>query len=289
MRTALQCVRTRVAGLLVSLGLIGCARQMTLPNGPPLAISAQDIRASVFLIGDAGAPRVGGEPVLRALESLLPSAPASSVVVFLGDNIYPRGLPGPGDPDEPEAVRRLTAQVVLSSHVPVVFVPGNHDWDKSGREGWERIQRQGRLVVELSGGRAQVLPSGGCPGPVRLDVDTGLRLILLDTEWWLHPGAKPAEGSTCPQDAEAEVIAALQDELREADGRQVIVVGHHPLLTRGPHGGYFPLVDHIFPLRNLVSWLYVPLPVLGSHYPLVRSRPGSSKSIRNGAATRSSW
>ena len=268
---------------LLLIGLAGCGARIVPAEGPGPMVERSDISATVFLIGDAGAPRPGGEPVLLALEALLATAPDSTLVLFLGDNVYPRGVPDPGDPGAPEAERRLAAQVALSARAPVVFIPGNHDWDKSGAEGWDRIRRQGRLIAEQSGGRARLVPEQGCPGPARLDLGTGLRLLLLDTEWWLHHGEKPGAGSECPEATQAEVVAALQVELAEGWDRQVIVAAHHPLLSGGPHGGYFGVMDHLFPLREVNSALFIPLPVIGSAYPIARSN-GASDQDMSGAA-----
>jgi hypothetical protein len=50
------------------------------------------------------------------------------------------------------------------------------------------------------------------------------------------------------------------------------VVGHHPLASGGIHGGNFGWRDHIFPLRAKRSWLWIPLPGIGSAYPIARRR-----------------
>jgi hypothetical protein len=42
------------------------------------------------------------------------------------------------------------------------------------------------------------------------------------------------------------------------------------MASHGPHGGFFDWKDHVFPLTRLASWAYLPLPVVGSLYPLVR-------------------
>src|SRR5690606_20238853 len=39
----------------------------------------------------------------------------------------------------------------------------------------------------------------------------------------------------------------------------------------GVHGGYYSLKDHLFPLTALNENLYIPLPVVGSLYPLLRT------------------
>ena len=52
----------------------------------------------------------------------------------------------------------------------------------------------------------------------------------------------------------------------------------------GEHGGAFNLGDHIFPLRNMEPWLWIPLPFIGSLYPFARTR-GSRTRISAGRST----
>lgn len=267
--------------LALILLLTACAARI-LPPTSAAPVSRTDVAATVILIGDAGAPKPSGEPVLDALDRVLAGRSDTAVVLFLGDNVYPRGLPDSADPAFPEAARRLRAQVALSREVPTVFVPGNHDWHKSGPEGLERIRRQGRFITRESGGRARLLPVEGCPGPEVVDVGTGVRLVLLDTEWWLFPHEKPGTGSKCATRSEGEVVASLERILMESRGRQVIVAGHHPLATGGPHGGYFPVGDHLFPLRKLHPALFVPLPVIGTAYPAIRGLGISAEDVSGG-------
>jgi hypothetical protein len=48
----------------------------------------------IYLIGDAGNSSEGEvAPALNLLRTKLESAPAESSVIYLGDNIYPHGLP----------------------------------------------------------------------------------------------------------------------------------------------------------------------------------------------------
>ncbi len=203
-------------------------------------------------------------------------------MVFLGDNVYPRGLPAPSHPGRPEAERRLSAQVEAVAHPGVsgYFVPGNHDWARFGRDGWEAILRQEAFIDSVGAGSASLLPGGGCPGPSVLDAGGRLRLVLLDTQWWLHGGPKPRHpDSSCPTDAEAEVMDSLRSALESARDRLVVVAGHHPLSSGGVHGGYFGWRDHLFPLRQLVPWLWIPLPLVGSLYPAARQHGLSSQDL----------
>jgi 3',5'-cyclic AMP phosphodiesterase CpdA len=203
------------------------------------AARADTLETVLYLIGDAGAPNPGGDAVLRALHD--------DLIVFLGDNAYPRGLPPAGSPDRAEAERRLLAQVEVGADTstPTIFIPGNHDWDASGTDGWNAVRRQEEFVERSGVGRVRFDPDGGCPGPVALDVGNSLRLVLIDTEWWLRPTGKPMDpSSACRMDSEAEILEGLGRTIADAGERAVVVTGHHPLATGGAHGGYFRLREH---------------------------------------------
>jgi hypothetical protein len=238
------------------------------PPEPPLA----EVDVSLLLIGDAGAP-VADDPVLRALSRALAEDPLRRRAVFLGDNIYPRGLPADGARGRRDAEARLDAQLeaVRRGGGRAVFVPGNHDWDLDGPAGWQAVRRQASYVEGQGGPGIRFLPRDGCPGPAVADMGESLRLIALDTHWWLHDGLRPTHPtSSCAADAEDEVQAALAEAIATAGDRQVVVVAHHPLESGGPHGGHFGWKDHVFPLRAWKSWMWVPLPGMGSAYPLAR-------------------
>jgi Calcineurin-like phosphoesterase len=276
-------VKLRLAALLAVAwlaGLLACMggpRPVTAPVPVPVPGS---VTHTVLLIGDAGAP-APGEPVLAALEQAASGAPSRTTVVFLGDNIYPAGLPAEGHHGRAEAERRLDDQVdaVRDTGARVIFVPGNHDWDNGGPDGWEAVKRQQKRIAQRGGPNVALLPPGGCPGPEVVDVGERLRIVALDTQWWLHEHDRPAgRASGCATGSVAEVIASLRDALR-VQGREVVLVTHHPPASGGPHGGNFGLKQHLFPFTETIPWLWLPVPVIGSAYPLVRQAGVVSQDI----------
>ncbi|QQS37549.1 MAG: metallophosphoesterase [Ignavibacteriales bacterium] len=234
-----------------------------------------EVLSRILLIGDAGAPaETGEEPVLNALTMQASIIPEKTQIIFLGDNIYPRGLPDDGDPERADAERRLVQQIYVAekSKAGGIFIPGNHDWDKDGEAGWGRILNQQKFIDGLNLPKIKFSPKAGCPGPEVFDINSKVRLIILDTQWWLHQYGKPeASDSVCYPCTEDEIIASLDSGIQSANGRFVVVAAHHPLETYGHHGGYFEWKDHIFPLRHINENLWIPLPVIGSLYPLLRN------------------
>lgn len=262
------------------VALTACRSGPQVVTPPVPEPDSASVQARVFLIGDAGAPKPG-DPVLEALAAEVRSGTAPATVVFLGDNVYPVGIPEEGDADRAEAERRLMAQVdvVRGTGARTVFLPGNHDWGNSATDGWERVLRQQALVAAAGVPNVAVLPRDGCPGPELVPVTAELRLVVLDTQWWLHPYAKPTDpASGCTADAPGEVTARIR-QLVASDSGWVGIVGHHPMVSGGVHGGHFSVLDHLFPLRALKSWLWVPLPIIGSAYPIARASGISNQDL----------
>ncbi len=275
----MSATRVRIAVMLAAaLALLGAS-----PTPRPV-LPAQDVEQTLILIGDAGKPAPGGEPVLKALSRELSREPERTTVVFLGDNVYSEGLPPPEAPDRAEMERRLDTQVdvVRLAGVRAIFVPGNHDWAAEKPAGWDAIRREVARVDSRGAPKVEMLPKGGCPGPVVEDTGSRLRLVLLDTQWWLHSHAKPQPPiSGCAQDTEDAVLAALHAALQTAGARQVVVAAHHPLASGGPHGGYFSFRQHLFPLTDRNKKLWIPLPLIGSLYPFARLRGASRQDLTN--------
>lgn len=174
----------------------------------------------LLLVGDAGDPNPAGEPTLELLTNRVNLLPNRTTVVFLGDNIYERGMPDPIKPAEvaadtakdiadevlpgvfasrQQAERYLNAQidVIRGTAARAIFIPENHDWDQFGTQGWSRVLNQEEYLrnVATDGVDVALLPSGGCPGPV--DVPLGRRgeLLILDTEWWLETRRENPDGT----------------------------------------------------------------------------------------------
>ena len=220
------------------------------------------LRYRLLLLGDGGAPKPD-EPVLQTLREWAEKDATRTSIIFLGDNMYPEGMT---ERKKHEATERLTPQlaVVETSGAHGLFIPGNHDWAKGKAEGLRAVLAQEKFIDDALSGESNFLPPGGSPGPVALDLpktNPAVRLIVLDTQWWLHQHEKPKKA---PEKVIAELVALLETEL------PVIVVGHHPLESYGSHGGFYDWKAHLFPIRFMKKWFWIPIPIVGSAYPYAR-------------------
>ena len=152
-----------------------------------------DIRHTVYLIGDGGELDTIGQNGISLLKHHLKNEINNSSVIFLGDNAYPRGLPVEGHKDRERGELALLEQIKIVENYTgkTFFIPGNHDWDYWSKGGWESIKRQEMLIEEELNRGNTFLPDLGCPGPVEIELSRDILLVIIDTQWWLHKFEKP--------------------------------------------------------------------------------------------------
>jgi hypothetical protein len=257
------------------------------------------LKYSVFLVGDVGNPdKVRQEPTLKLLQqkiyhmdtlassdtTFVNNSHPEDVVIFLGDNIYETGMPKPDAADRKEKERRITEQmkVVKDFKGKTIFVPGNHDWNESFPGGLAAVLREEEFVEKYMGDKDVFLPSNGCPGPIEVQLNKDLVVIVLDTEWWLYRWEKPiAPDNGCTAGSRLEIIQQIEDILLRNRGKNIVFAEHHPLFSNGMHGGYYTMKDYLFPLTLVRDNWYIPLPVIGAIYPLMRQYGVSREDLSN--------
>ena len=250
-----------------------------------LQVMGQDVplKMRIYLIGDAGEMENGHHPVVEHLRSALDENPkVPTHLVYLGDNIYPLGLPPFEAENRAEAEKILNAQLDIWTDLPgkIWMIPGNHDWEKGKSDGWNAILRAEKFVQEnYPEDQVHWVPESACPGPKAIPLDENTLLIALDSQWWLHANAKPGNDSDCEFKTEEEIIAAIAYLLEENQDKVVLFAMHHPMRAYGPHNGAYSWKDHLFPLTAAKKNLYIPLPIVGSIYPLYRTWFGDIQDI----------
>ncbi|HEX7847712.1 MAG TPA: metallophosphoesterase, partial [Chitinophagaceae bacterium] len=255
--------------------------------GLSVSVSAQQdtILQRIVLIGDAGALTNGHHPVAEAVRKYI-KLDSKTSVVYLGDNLYRAGLPDDQSIYYSEGKAILDAQLSVadSTDAKVFMLPGNHDWENGGRGGYDAIVRQ-QQYVDLLFGRQNVyfFPKDGCPGPEEISLGNDVTLIIFDSQWWIHPHEKPGIESDCDCKTTDELVTRLEEIVARNAKKLIILACHHPFKTNSVHGGFFTFKQHIFPFTDIKKNLYLPLPVLGSIYPIARSVFGSPQDLSHPA------
>ncbi len=237
----------------------------------------------IFLVGDAGELRGSTQPVIDWLTKNVDWDNDKNTIIYLGDNIYPLGMPMQGEPSYKESKRIIDYQInlVKGKKAKAFFVPGNHDWKNGKLGGWEQVSHEEDYINSRGLKNVQAWPIYGCPGPEAIELSDKVVLALMDSQWWLDVHEKPGLESSCDTKSEDEIISSLK-EIADAHPDQLLIVAmHHPLYSHGVHGGDYTWKHHIFPLTEYFPHLYIPLPILGSIYPITRGIFGNLQDTKH--------
>ncbi len=224
-----------------------------------------------FLVGDAGnADEEQSKKVLEILKSKLDSASENSTLLFLGDNVYPNGLPDTLSQDRKIAEAKLDMQIDLSKNFKgkTIFIPGNHDYYSNGVSG---LKNQEDYVNKKIGVKKSFLPKNGC-GIDDLNINDNLAMIIIDSQWYLEDwDNNPTINENCSIKSREDFFTEIEDLINKFQDKTIIIAIHHPLMSNGTHGGQFSLEKQLFPLESKI-----PLPVIGSLINYLRKNSGIS-------------
>ena len=222
-----------------------------LPSSHIAEAPASEIESVIYLVGDVGDAIWERSPLPHRLAAEVEAwsgrlARDSAVaVIFLGDNSYPKGLRM-----EPlyfaadSAHLQAQADVFAGRNARAykafgLFIAGNHDWGHMpGNAGEARLRNQEQFFARrrAQGVRVELMPKAGAPGPGAVNVGRRIKILLLDTAWWLLSADREEKARTMGRLTQL-MVAARQE------GRAIIMVAHHPLKSASVHGGMISLTS----------------------------------------------
>ena len=248
--------------------------------------SGKEIVHQLYLVGDTGEIddlETGNNIVVDAVKEAIKGSGENTSLVYLGDNIYPHGMPKKDAPDREISERIINAQLDAATlfNGKTYFIPGNHDWNKHKKGGLKAIKRQEKYIESYLGEdnkKIRFYPNDGCADPKVVKINKDLVFVFLDTQWWLHDWSKEKKMNRgCEIKSRQDFLKHIEEIFTDHKNDEIVVMLHHPTKSNGLHGGNFSWKHHLFPVHEKNIW--VPLPIIGSLYPIYRQVTGSKQDI----------
>lgn len=196
-----------------------------------------EISHRFYLIGDAGnADHKPSRQILELFEKRTNKADKNSTLIFLGDNIYPNGMPSDKNSEKrKQAEEKLTYQLEIAKKFKgkTVFISGNHDW----YNGIEGLEQQAEFVTKYLDDKKAFLPQNSC-GIERLKINNEVVLLVVDSQWFLEDWNKiPTINDDCDIKTHEAFFDEIKSELNKNQDKIVVLAIHHPLISNSSHGG----------------------------------------------------
>ena len=222
----------------------------------------KEIAHSFYLIGDAGNSSLGTQSeALKDFKTELSKALKQSTALFLGDNIYPAGMPKNNEAGRNFAEHQLNVQTQSLKDFKgnAIFIPGNHDWYANGLKG---LKRQEKYIEDILG-KNTFLPENGCPIE-KVTINDDIVLIVIDSQWYLtNWDEHPTINDNCEIKTREQFFAEFESLIKKARGKTTLIAIHHPMFSNGPHGGQYSFGQHMSPI-----------PILGTLKNIIRKTSG---------------
>lgn len=230
-----------------------------------------EIDHTFYLIGDAGNAALN-EPLnnLQILKNELITASKNSTVLFLGDNIYEKGMPKKSHSERQLAEHRLNTQIDLVNNFKgqPIFIPGNHDYYSNGVKG---LEREADYIIKKLNDKDAFLPKDGCPLE-KVKISDNIVLIIVDSQWYLENwDNNPTMNDDCEIKTREHFFQEFESLIKKNANKTTLIAIHHPMFSNGSHGGQYSFKKQFYPVNNKI-----PLPLIGTIANVLRKTSGAS-------------
>ncbi len=230
------------------------------------------ITKSFYLLGDGGySPAGGASKALIAFQDFMKEQDGrGNYAFFLGDNVYPDGMPVEGAPDRKQAEYRLDVQLKALENFQgkVLYIPGNHDWYSERIAG---LDRQEQYLKNKFGDSLIWSPKTGCGLEVK-KISKNIKMLIIDSQWYLEDWDKsPNINKGCGIRTREDFFKQIDEALYNSNEELIIIAQHHPVFSNGIHGGKYNFNRHLYPTEKKI-----PIPLLGSLAMVIRTSGGVS-------------
>ncbi|MCP4120141.1 MAG: BamA/TamA family outer membrane protein [Bacteroidetes bacterium] len=222
---------------------------------------------TLFVFGEMGANPINSNPLTPHIKKALDNAAPNSSAIFLGSHLYPKGLSGKTKSKRPEQETELRSKMILLNDFRgnYYFISGEHDWEYRGDKGSVAVNRMEDFFEDELEAKDFFLPEKGCGDPYKLKIENNIVLLFINSQWWLEDWQNESKiNKGCDIKSRTEFVDRFKELMLKNKNKQLVVVMHHPLYSDGVHGGNIPAKYHLFPITELKSKAWLPMPLLGS-------------------------
>ncbi len=205
-------------------------------------------------------------PELKAIEDLMKKEQNDFTVLINGDFIDKNGL---GSKPEQKDLDKIDRLIELAGEKgKIIFIPGDREWNNGKKKGLKKVKALQKYLKSKKLKEKILYPRSGCLGPAIIDIGDHLRIAAINTQWFVEDEIGPEEeDADCGLLNETAFWAEMEDVLGDSENRNLVIAGHHPVLSFGQYAGYKLTKQHFSP------------PIIGSFIASYHQNVGGPKDL----------
>ncbi|MGB8705210.1 MAG: metallophosphatase, partial [Gillisia sp.] len=149
-------------------------------------------------------------------------------VVVVGNFTEEQGYPSKGKErkEEEDFLKNNLLNPLKGFNGDIIFTPGTNEWNKGGQDNIDDMES---FLQDNS--KSEFWPNDGCPLEHK-SLGDNVELIMVNSEWYLQDWDKrPEFNNKCDIKTRDQFFLEFQDDVKDAQGKTVIVAVYHPVLT----------------------------------------------------------
>lgn len=193
--------------------------------------STKNLTHTFFIAGGAGTAGLNNNLTIKnKLASYLEKANKNSTLLFTGDYI----LNDAKDQKTNEALLQAQLDLLKNFKGNTRFIPGDNEWASFDSKQIEWVEN---YLKDNNIDRAKVEPNNVCPLEF-VEIDDNLNIIYVDSQWYIANWDRVEDINRKCTDivTRRRFVAELEGYIKDARGKNLVIVMHHPIFTNGMFG-----------------------------------------------------
>lgn len=186
----------------------------------------KEVSHSVYLTANTSRGEAS-EQILQEINKASQQDEDATILVM--GNITPKhGFPKDDDDrgSVKDYLRKNLLQPLEGFNGKIIFTPGVNEWNKSAPQSIDDLES---FLQDNS--KAKFWPNDGCPIEGK-SLSDEVELVMVDSQWFLEDwDDHPYINNKCDYKTRDELFIEFKDELKDNQGKTVIVAVHHPIMS----------------------------------------------------------
>jgi len=133
--------------------------------------------------------------------------------------------------EEEEYLQKNLLQPLKDFNGDIIFTPGENEWNKKGHKALDDLES---FLQDNS--KAKFWPNDGCALESE-NINDDIAMIMIDSQWFLEDWDNyPYINNKCDLKTREQFFVEFRDELKDGQGKTIIVAIHDPILTNTKFG-----------------------------------------------------